>query len=209
MYQPLCLCPEIKPLQLETRMIALMHCREQKLTSNTATLACLALSNSALIVRGEKAGANLATLLVSSEGQTALLYPTADATELGPEVARALARPLTLIVPDGSWRQARKVATREPAARNLLRLKLPPGPPSDYRLRHSPHPERLSTFEAMSRALGILEGKEIQAELDLLFLKKVERTMWSRGLLKPEDCKTGIPENALLASRLAGMQAGT
>jgi DTW domain-containing protein YfiP len=203
MYQPLCLCPEIPILQLQTRIAVLMHCREKKLTTNTAGLACLALPNSQIYVRGEKNSRLDTREIISAVGQTVLLYPSDDAVELSSDLFQG---PITLIVPDGSWRQARKVAMRETALQGLLRVQLPEGAPSDYRLRHSPHPERLSTFEAISRAIGILEGPEHQALLDQLFLKKVERTMWSRGLLKPEKCVTQIPEAAFLASRIAGLR---
>jgi DTW domain-containing protein YfiP len=134
-----------------------------------------------------------------------LLYPTDDAVELTEQAIQGLTRPITLIVPDGTWRQARKVAVREQALGSLLRVKLPPGPPSDYRLRYSPNEQRLCTFEAISRAIGLLEGAHFQGALDLLFLKKVERMMWSRGKLAPEQCTTGIPEAAFIASRLAGI----
>jgi DTW domain-containing protein YfiP len=90
----------------------------------------------------------------------------------------------------------------------MPKVKLPPGPPSEYRLRHSPHRENLSTFEAISRAMGILEGKAVQRTLEELFLKKVERTLWSRGQLAREKCLTGIPEAAYEFARLAGIAGG-
>jgi DTW domain-containing protein YfiP len=208
MYRPICLCADIPSIELATKIVVLMHYREQKLTTNTATLACLALPNSELHIRGEKGERVDVESFLPKEGEAVLLYPTDDALELNAETLRSLRRPLTLVVPDGSWRQARKVASREPELLSIRRVKLPPGPPSNYRLRYSPHEENLSTFEAISRAIGIIEGPAIQEKLDELFLKKVERTLWSRGKLKPQDTVTGIPPEAIEASRIAGIQGG-
>jgi DTW domain-containing protein YfiP len=208
MYRPICLCSEIPEIRLATKLVVLMHYREQKLTTNTATLACLALPNSELHIRGELGERVDAESFLPVTGEAVLLYPTDDAIELNAESLQRLQKPLTLIVPDGSWRQARKVASREPALLSIKRVKLPPGPPSGYRLRHSPHEENLSTFEAISRAIGIIEGRAIQEKLDELFLKKVERMLWSRGKLKPQDALTVIPPEAIEASHIAGARGG-
>jgi DTW domain-containing protein YfiP len=204
MYRPLCICPHIPKIELQTRVLVLMHWRERKLSTNTATLACLALTNSEIRIRGEADG----PAQISLEGHRALLYPTEDSIELNAETALTLPRPLTLIVPDGSWSQARKVSTREAVAKNIPRLKLPPGPPSGFRLRHSPHERNLATIEAIARALGILEGPEIQKKLEALFLMMVERRLFSQGKLPAKDCTTGIPDAAFEAARLAGMAGG-
>jgi DTW domain-containing protein YfiP len=206
MYRPLCLCAHIPVFQLKTKIMIVMHWREERLTTNTAALACLALPNSEIHVRGREDDRLMTDNLIGAKESAAILFPAEQNTiELNEESARKLSRPLTLIVPDGSWRQAKKVALREQAFENLPKLALPPGPPSIYRLRHSPHPENLSTFEAIARAIGILEGKDIQEKLEALFLMMVERILWSRGNLKASACKTGIPEEAFLLSRLAGI----
>jgi DTW domain-containing protein YfiP len=50
-----------------------------------------------------------------------------------------------------------------------------------YRLRTEPREQGLATYEAISRALGILEGPELQAQLDRLFDAMVESTLSTRG----------------------------
>jgi DTW domain-containing protein YfiP len=202
---PLCLCAEIPRFELKTRILILMHCREVKLTTNTARLACLAMPNSEIRVRGERGESLTAESLFPQGAQAALLYPTEDAIELNEQSARQLPKPLTLVVPDGSWRQARKVSSREPALNAVPRLKLPEGRPSEYRLRYSPHEKNLSTFEAISRAIGIIEGIEIQEKLEKIFLMMVERRLWARGKLLAKHCSTGIPAAAFEAARLAGI----
>jgi DTW domain-containing protein YfiP len=50
-------------------------------------------------------------------------------------------------------------------------------------LRRHPNPRFLATFEAIARALGILESTEVQARLELVFRLMVKRTLLSRGQL--------------------------
>ena len=120
-----------------------------------------------------------------------LLWPSPEATILGPEHRLSL-----LVVPDGNWRQARKVATRERALAGLPHYTLPPGPPSRYRLRSHPEAAFLSTFEAVARALTCLHGP--QPELERVFDTFVERILWTRGKLAAEAVIGGIPEEARL-----------
>jgi len=51
----------------------------------------------------------------------------------------------------------------------------------------------LATLEAIARAMGILEGPEVQAALERPFRAMVERTLWSRGSVAAEDVSGGIP----------------
>ena len=90
-------------------------------------------------------------------------------------------KPVTLIVPDGNWAQAKKAFKREKALHAFPRVKLPLGPPSKYWLRAAPRPEAVSTYEAIARAMGFLEGPEVQARMEAFFDVMVERTLHARG----------------------------
>ena len=72
-------------------------------------------------------------------------------------------------------------------------VRLPPGPPSRYRLRCSPDPTRVSTFEAVARALATLEGQAVCDALMRTFDIMVERTLWIRGQLPATAVTGGIP----------------
>ncbi len=185
-----------------------MHWREEHRATNTADLACLALPNSEVHIRGRRDEPLPMEELVPKGTNAAFLFPSRDAIELNEQSAQQFAKPLTLIVPDGSWRQAKKVSLRENALKNVPRVKLPIGAKSQYRLRQSPHEENLSTFEAIARALGFLEGPKVQTELERLFLIMVERRLWSTGKITADQCTTGIPEAAFEAARLAGIAGG-
>ncbi|MBC7692009.1 MAG: DTW domain-containing protein [Methylotenera sp.] len=192
----LCLCAVIPVLKTETRLIVLMHWRETKTTTNTARLATLALRNSELRIRGLEGESMSTDGLVDPDRQSLYLYPSDDARELTREYARSFGKPITLIVPDGSWKQASKVKSRISELDCVPCVKLPSGKPSEYQLRQSPHAESVSTFEAIARAMGILEGQEVERPLEFLFKTMVDRILWARGKLSPDACTGGLPEVA-------------
>jgi DTW domain-containing protein YfiP len=180
----LCLCAELRPLALATRVVVLSSPREVPQPTNTGRLVPLALSGGEVRVVAPRGPPLVREELVDPAHRTLLLFPSDDARPL----ARAAedARPVTLIVPDGTWRKARRIAARESALAGLERVTLPPGPGSRYRLRAHPDARCLATFEAVARALGILEGPEVQARLERVFALFVERTLFSRGRLGGE-----------------------
>src|SRR4051794_3750249 len=206
-YRPLCLCGDIVPLSLDTRVTLYMHWRERWRPTNTGWLACLALPNSEIRLRGAREQELRPAEKVPLQNAL-LLFPSPDAVELTPEWLAYQPRPVTLVVPDGTWNQAKKVRYRESGLAGIPNVKLPVGAPSCYRLRRSPHVQNLSTLEAIARALGVIEGREVQAALESLFLKMVERRLWSMGHLRPEECATVIPEEAILAIRRAAAAGG-
>jgi len=206
-YRPLCLCGDIVPLLLDTRVTLYMHWSERLRATNTGWLACLALPNSEIRLRGGREQ-KLHPAEAAPLTNALLLFPSPDAVVLTPEWLARQPRPVTLVVADGSWNQAKKVPQRERGLAGIPNVKLPVGAPSCYRLRRSSHVENLSTLEAIARALGLIEGREVQAALESLFLKMVERRLWSMGRLRPEECVTVIPEEAILALRRAGAAGG-
>jgi DTW domain-containing protein YfiP len=186
----LCLCSIVEPIVLATRVVFLRHRRELHKPTNTGRLVAVALAHGEVRTFGDRDVAFDATGLVDPARRTVLLYPTADSTPLERD---ASGLPVTLVVPDADWRRAHKLAAREPALEGIARVHLPDGPPSTYRLRRHSDPRFLATFEAVARALGILEGAEVQARLEHVFRLMVERTLWSRGQLATERVTGGIP----------------
>lgn len=172
-------------------MVVLIHVLELATSTNTGRLAHLALSGSELRVRGERDRRTELDDLFTADREVLLLYPSLDSIELTPEFVASLKRPATLVVPDGSWRQASKVQTREPGLAAAKRVRLPSGQkPSEFRLRREPNPEAVCTMEAIARALGILEaerGPEVQRQLEFLLQTMVHRTLYSRGICKLEE----------------------
>jgi DTW domain-containing protein YfiP len=193
----LCICEFVTQLDLKTKVIVLIHHRETRRPSNTGKLARLILKNCEIRVRGLKDNPMSSEGLVVPERQSILLFPSINAVEITEEVLKKFDKPLTLIVPDGNWRQASRVPNREPALFSLPRLKVPMDRPSEYRLRVETRPEGLATFEAIARAMGVIEGAEVQKKMEALFKLKVERTLWSRAKITLAECTGGIPEAAI------------
>ena len=180
---PLCICAAIPALTTLTSVVILIHHREARMPTNTGRLAHQCLPGSRLVLRGLKD--DPATLLppdAAFAGTPLLLHPTEDAIPLDADFRARIPPPYTLIVPDGSWRQASKMGTREPSLRAVTRVKLPTAEPSRYQLRKETKPGGLATIEAMARALGFLESPEVERALEAIFALMVDRTLRSRGL---------------------------
>lgn len=180
---PLCICAAIPRLSTETRVIVLMHHREVKMPTNTGRLAHRCLVNSRLILRGLKDNPADLDPGETFTGTPLLLHPTEDAITLDEGFRARVPPPYTLIVPDGSWRQAAKMGSREQSLEAILRVKLGAQAPSRYQLRKETKPGGLATIEAIGRALGFLESSDIESELEKIFVLMVERTLRSRGVL--------------------------
>jgi len=187
----LCLCAELVPRTSATRVVVVRTPREREQLTNSGRLVPLALADAALHEREGLA----ATEFADPARRTVLLFPSPVSVELAPDPLDP--RPVTLVVPDGTWRATRRMVAREPALATLPRVTLPPGPPTRYRLRTHPNAHCLATLEAIARALGLLEGPALEQHLTRLFLMFVERTLWSRGVIRAEDVTGGVPERTL------------
>ncbi len=197
--RPLCFCHLIPKIELQTRVIVLMHTSEEVLTTNSSRLAVKALTNSELRIHGRKGERLSSDGLTVGSRPSLLLYPSVNAIELTPDFISQLPGPVTLIVPDGSWKQTQRIVRRQPTLFGIPHVKVPEGEPSQYRLRHQPNDNTLCTLEAIARAVGILESSEARRQLETLLNVMVERTLWSRGQLSADQCTTGgIPSEAFL-----------
>jgi DTW domain-containing protein YfiP len=135
-------------------VLLLQHPSEVNHALNTARLAALGLSNAELIV-GE-VFEDLPALLNQPGYQARLLFPAEDALPL--RACAASDEPILLVVPDGTWRKARKLLHLNPLLAALPRVTLAEGGVSRYRLRKAPGPGALSTIEAIVQALETLEA---------------------------------------------------
>jgi DTW domain-containing protein YfiP len=195
--KPLCFCSLIPQITLKTRVLVLMHTFEEPLTTNTAKLAHTSLLNSDIIIHGKKDERLSPEMLHNPDYDSLLLYPSPFATELSAEYVSSLTRPVMLVVPDANWRQTTKFVRREPAITGIPHVKLPAGPPTEYRLRVQRNESGVCTLEAIARAIGLLESPDAQKRLEWVLRIMVERTLWSKGKLPAEKCVTaGIPQEA-------------
>ncbi|MDR6609594.1 DTW domain-containing protein [Pseudomonas synxantha] len=172
-----CLCPLIPSLNSRTRVLLLQHPGEVNHALNTARLAALGLNNAELIV-GE-VFEDLPALLNQPGYQARLLFPGDDAQPM--QAYAATNEPLLLVVPDGTWRKARKMLYLNPLLAALPRVMLAEGGVSRYRLRKAPGPGALSTVEAIVQALETLEAPTSFAPLLKPFEALIEGQIAAMG----------------------------
>ena len=152
----LCLCALVPRLGSRTRVLILQHPSEVRHALNTARLAALGLLNAELRV-GE-VFEDLPALLNQPGYRACLLFPGEGALALPQFAEQAAGQPTLLVVPDGTWRKARKLLHCNPLLAALPRVSLEPGLQSRYRLRKAPQAGALSTIEAIVSALETLEA---------------------------------------------------
>ncbi len=166
-----------------------MYHKELFKTTNTGVLAASCLKGRIDIYAGP--GEQDAPLWDEGE-RPLLLFPAEGATSL--EELPLDERPIRLIVPDGTWRQAAKICNRRVGLAALPRVVLPLGPPSLYRLRHHPDGSNLSTMESIARAMSLLEGPETGHLLEDIFQRFQDRLLWLKGRLPADQVYGGLPQ---------------
>lgn len=175
-----CLCREIVPVQNHLRVLVVMHWAESHRSSNTGRLVRLALRDAEVAIRASPRNGPAVLALRAEEKPAVVLYPSDDAVPLG-EWARRHGPPRTLIVPDGTWSQARKCVYREPAIAGLPTVTVGEGDEvARYRLRRPPRLGRFGTAEAVALALAALEDPGAETLLHT-FNTFVERSLKNRG----------------------------
>jgi DTW domain-containing protein YfiP len=202
MHRSVCICALVPSLQTRTRLVLVLHQLEARKTTNTGRLAARCLTNSRIVRRGRgddasDAGINpreTAPSLWDAGSQPLLLLPSEDATPLSQW--KQSDAPITLIVPDGTWRQAIRTRKRIPGLDTVPCVTLSGAATSRYRLRHAAQPQRLATLEAIAIAMGILEGPHVQEALEHVFAVMVDRTLWTNGRLERARVTGGIPHGA-------------
>jgi DTW domain-containing protein len=178
-----CLCDVVPRIELRTKICLVIHHRELSRSSNTGLLALRALVNSEMRIRGEGREALDLEDLLTSQYRTFLFYPSNNAIELDEALVMQEATPIQLLIPDGTWRQARKIHSRQRELKDLPRVKISTPNNSTFQLRAQSKPERMATLQAIAHGLGIIEGDPVRAQLMKLYYAKIERTLKGRGIL--------------------------
>lgn len=151
-----CYCAHLTSIPTETRLVLLQHPRERDMAIGTAHMASLCLPNSELHVGLDwDRSPELARALATPGRTPILLYPGSEARDI---VREPPTGPVTLVVVDGTWAQAKKLVRTSEVLRALPRYAFSPAQPSEYRIRREPTAESVATIEALAHALGALEG---------------------------------------------------
>jgi DTW domain-containing protein YfiP len=150
-----CYCAQLPQLPTRTRVVVLQHPRERRVGIGTARMAQLALPNSFLRVGINFADDPVVNAVLAESSPTYLLFPGPDARDVR---ELSLAQPITLVVVDGTWSQARTLVRVNPALAALPRIAFTPRQRSAYdRIRREPADFCVSTIEALTEVLNALE----------------------------------------------------
>ena len=179
-----CLCDLVPRLLTRTRLLLILHRIEARKPTNTGQLAAACLPHSDTLVRGH-AGSPTPPLIWDAGTQPIYLFPHDDAVPI--EHFAASEKPVVLVVPDGTWRQAWKVRQRVPGLREIPCVSLPSGGATRYLLRTERRENGLATIEAIARAMEVLEGAWVREALDRIFHTMVERNLRMRGSMIPTE----------------------
>ena len=160
-----CFCQELIPFSLKTKLSLIIYKKEAELSTNTAHVAYKILTNSEHFYRGF-IGEELSKTFVDHDNYHPIfLFPSEDSTELTPELLSTIQKPVNLIVPDGTWRQAKKIYRRTPQFNLIQQVKITPKQTSIYPFRKQKFDEGLCTYEAIAHALKIIEGEAVYEKL--------------------------------------------
>jgi DTW domain-containing protein YfiP len=177
----MCLCAELPRLLVRTRVVVMMHRREAATSSNTGRLAARVLDGASVRVRGGDRDRDREREIAADPlppGRRLVLFPAAEARLLTPEDAEGDG--VVLLVPDGTWAQARRLLRRDDIFQGAEVVTLPPTGPSRYGLRRHAREGSVCTLEAIGAALGVLEGGTIEADLAAVLDRFVARSQRAR-----------------------------
>jgi DTW domain-containing protein YfiP len=154
--QSVCWCASLTTIETATRVVILQHPREEDMPIGTARMAALCLPRASLHVgvRWDES-AELRAALSDPARPPILLWPGEGARDI---LAEPPARPVTLVVVDGTWSQAKTIVRDNPVLAALPRYAFRTPEPTHYRIRREPRAEYVSTIEALMHVLGALEG---------------------------------------------------
>ena len=166
--QVVCVCALAPTLHTRTRVLFLQHPRERRMAIGTARLAHLGLPGSALRVGLDFSIDPVVQAALAAQPGPFVLFPGAQAVDVHTLPAD---QPVSLIVLDGTWTQAKKLLRLNPALAALPRLAFSPRQPSAYQIRRQPADYCVSTIEALGEVLSALEppGSPVGRLLDPFF----------------------------------------
>lgn len=171
----------LAPVALPFGIVVVMHAKEAPRPSNSAGLLGRLVPGTRFVLHGlpgdPEGEANPIGAAIALAAPALVLFPDDAAPVLTPADA-----PATLVVPDGNWRQCRRMVRRVHFMAHLPRRRLPAGPPPLARLRGHPEDDHLATLEAVARAVRVLAGPESAAPLDAAWVEFATRvTRWRAG----------------------------
>jgi DTW domain-containing protein YfiP len=185
-------CAHAPRLTTRTPLLLLVHARDRDRTTNTSRLLALAVRGATLVSHGDRSGPTDPAAHIPAGTTPVVLFPGRGARPLTPELVAALPSPPALVVPDGNWRQAYGMVKRLPLLAGATKVSLPARGFAGPALRRNREGHRMSTYEAVAQALGVLEGDAVTGPLLDFYRRAVDRMLLVRGRLKLGDVYGGL-----------------
>ena len=191
----ICVCAELPRIDLPFGLLLVQHSIEEHRPTNTGRLVAGMVNGSRLVQYGGR-DQHLDDGLFREPGRRyILLFPRAGARVLvRDDLAPPDGTPVTLVVPDGNWRQASRVSRRSRALQETPCMALPPGPPGAWTVRNGRRHDRLCTAEAVIRVVELAGMRNEAALMHAAMMKVNERTLGMRP--KHASCTSGHPERS-------------
>lgn len=188
----LCVCAHAPRVAARTPLLVVVHVSDVGRTSNTARLLALAVRDATLVCHGVfPAPADPAAHLPAG-ATPVVLFPGHGAEPLTPELVAALPSPPALVVPDGNWRQASRMVKRLPLLAGAAKVALPARAFAGPALRRNGPGHHMSTYEAVTQALAVLEGEAVAGPLLDFYRRATDRMLFDRGKIRPADVYGGL-----------------
>ena len=169
----LCVCADLPVHAVRTRFVFVQHTQEACKPTNSARLACRMLDQASIVPWSRPAPPRFPE-------DSILLYPLPDATELRPS---ELTAGVTIVVPDGTWNQASKIASvlgRFPLRRRIL----PMGDVSTWGVRQASAPDRISSAQAVAMVLDLAGDHKAATGLASVLSEVGRRILSMRGIVR-------------------------
>ncbi|NQZ81895.1 MAG: DTW domain-containing protein [Colwellia sp.] len=159
-----CICTLITEIDNDIHVIVLQHPLEVKQTKGTVTILAKSLNKCSVFI-GEDFTHNteLHQLLSDYQQTTFLLYPSEQAKVIDKQVAGNV-QVKCLVLLDGTWKKAYRMFMLNTYLHDLPHLTLPLGIVGDYQIRKTNKNSALSSLEACTHALMLLEGSSEKYE---------------------------------------------
>lgn len=186
------MCAHAPRVAIRTTLLLVVHVHDRGRTSNSVRLLTLAVRDAAILGHGDRAGPPDPAARLPAGTTPVVLFPGRGARPLTPDLVASLPSPPALVVPDGNWRQACGMVKRLPLLAGAVKASLPARDFAGPAMRRNREGQRMSTYEAVAQALGVLEGEAVAGRLMDFYRRAVDRMLLVRGQLRLGDVYGGL-----------------
>ena len=190
----LCVCAHAPRVAARTPLLLVGHVHDLGRTSNTTRLLSLAVRGATTIGHGAPPSTPDLARYIPADATPIVLFPGCGAQPLTPELIAALPSLPALVVPDGNWRQAGKMVKRLPLLAASQKVSLPTRAFAGSAVRRNRPGHRMSTYEAVTQALAVLEGEAVTGPLLDFYRRATDRMLLIRGKLTLGDVYGGLDD---------------